>query len=202
VSLALCACRPAPVASALDLPKVPRQPDGVILEPTSALPRAVETAPARGVISLKAPLGDTVLRAAIDAFFVPFTTHDPDALDAILSRAARLLDSHGASTYTIVRDELVRRIAAFKAAGVTRVDVDAVERFEYGDLGRSGGARPRPPEMRKGDILARVHVTVPRPGGDRLFADVVVLMFRWDEDADGPGKARLKVVGFDEQDSK
>src|SRR5580658_6926485 len=96
VALALaCACQPAPMASAIDLPKTPRQPDGVILDPEPTVPRAVESAPARGVISLKEPLSDAILRGAVDAFFVPFTSHDPDALEGVLSRAARLLDSHG-----------------------------------------------------------------------------------------------------------
>jgi hypothetical protein len=189
------------MASAIDLPKTPRQPDGVILDPEPTVPRAVESAPARGVISLKEPLSDAILRGAVDAFFVPFTSHDPDALEGVLSRAARLLDSHGASSFTVVRDELVRRVAAFKAAGVTRVDVDGIERFDYGDLAQNG-AHPRPPEMRKGDVLVRVHVSLPRLSGDRLFADIVVLVFRWDEEADGPGKARLKVVGFDEQEAR
>jgi hypothetical protein len=183
----------------VELPRTPRQPDGVVLDPEPALPRAVAKAPARGVVSLKEPLDDGVLNAAIEAFFAPFTDHEPEALDSVLSRSARLLDSHGASSYTIVRDELLRRVAAFKASNVTAVHVDGVDRSEYDDL-EVTGLRPRPSEMRPGDILARVHITVPHVGGDRLFGNVVILLFRWDEDAERPGSGRLRVVGFDEQD--
>jgi hypothetical protein len=189
------------VVSVVELPKTPRQPDGVVLDPEPALPRAAESVPARGVIALKEPIGEAVVAAAVDAFFIPFTSHEPEALEGVLSHAARLLDSHGASSYTIVRDELLRRIAAFKLAGVRSVHVDGIERYDYGDLGESG-AQSRPAEMRKGDILARVHLTTPHLGGDRLFGDIVVLLFRWDEDADGPGRARLRVVGFDEADAR
>jgi hypothetical protein len=201
------------MATVVELPKTPRQPDGVFLDPEPALPRAVAKAPARGIVSLKEPVGDGILRAAIETFFAAFTDHEPDALDGVLSHSARLLDSHGASSYTVVRDELLRRVAAFKASNVTKVQIDGVERYEYDDLEVDGtsaalprrgqdlsGMRARPSEMRPGDILARVHLIVPRVGGDRLFGDVVVLLFRWDEDAEGSGSGRLRVVGFDEQD--
>jgi hypothetical protein len=188
------------MTSALELPKTPRQPDGVVIDAEPTVPRAVESSAARGVISLKEPLGDAVVRGAVEAFFVPFTSHDPEAVDGVLSHSARLLDSHGASSFAVVRDELLRRVAGFKAAGVTSVHIDSIERFDFGDLGENGG-HPRPPEMRKGEVLVRVHVTTPHPTGDRLFADVVVLLLRWDEE-DGPGKARLKVAGFDEQEAR
>jgi hypothetical protein len=195
------ACGGPPVATGLELPTTPRQPDGVVVDPEPALPRARENASARGVLSLKEPLSDAAVRAAVEAFFVPFTSHDAEALDGVLSHAARLLDSHGASSYSIVRDELLRRVAAFGRAGVGSIPIDGIERFDFGDL---GGTRThaRPLEMRKGDILVRVHVTLPHTGGDRLFGDVVVLLFRWDEEQDGPGKPRLRVVGFDEEDAR
>jgi hypothetical protein len=194
-------CGGGPVATSLELPKTARQPDGVVLDPEPLVPEAREAASARGVISLKEPLSDAAVRAAIEAFFVPFTSHDAEALDAVLSHAARLLDSRGASSYSIVRDELLRRVTAFGHAGVQRIPIDAVERYDYGDLG-ARSTHPRPPEMRKGDVLVRVHVTVPHTGNDHLFGDVVVLLFRWEEEPDGAGKARLRVVGFDEEDAR
>jgi hypothetical protein len=197
----LPACGGAPMQTTVELPDGPRQPDGVAFDPPSAIPRAVEAAGAGGVVTLKEPIGDRAIRSAISGFFAAFAVHDPEALDAILSHSARLLYSHGASSYVIVRDELLRRLAGFSRAGVNSVPIDSIERFDYGDLGASA-AHPRPPEMRKGDILVRVHLSLPKGGTDRLFADIVVLLFRWEEDVDGPGSARLRVAGFDEEEPR
>jgi hypothetical protein len=191
-------CQPAPMATVLELPKTPRQPDGVVIDPEPALPPAFARAPAEGVVSLKEPLDEGIVGAAIEAFFSVFTSHAPEALEGVLSRSARLLDSHGGSSYAIVRDELLRRVAAFKAANVTTVPIHRVERAEYADLGENG-LRPRPGEMRPGDILVRVHLAAPHAGADRLLGDVVVLLFRSETEA-AEGPPRLRVVGFDEQD--
>jgi hypothetical protein len=195
------ACPTAPMVTVVELSQSPRRPDGVVVDPEPELPRAVTSAPARGVVSLKEPLGDKVLGAAIEAFFAVFTGHDPDALDGVLSRSARLLDSHGGSSFTVVHDELARRVAAFKASNVTEVHVDRAERSEYDDLGETG-LRRRPAEMHPDDVLVRVHLTVARGGGDRLFGNVVVLLFRWEEDPERGGPARLRVAGFDEEDAR
>jgi uncharacterized protein (DUF1684 family) len=193
----LGACSAAPIRTVVELPKEPRQPDGVVLDSEPGFPTGAPRAAAVGVVALKEPISDAVVRTAGESFFAAFTSHDPDAIDAILSHAARLLDAHGGSSFAVVRDELRRRVATFKAAGVRSVNIDSFERFDYDDLGDSS-ARPRPDEMRPGDVLARLRVTVPHTGGDRLFGDVVVLLFRKEESTDGPGQSRLRVVGFDE----
>ncbi len=184
--------------TALELPKEPRHPDGVVLDPDPGMPVVVEHAQARGVVSLKEPVGDEVIRRGVDAFFDAFTRHDPDALDAILSRSARLLDAHGGSTYSALREELRGRIRAFEAAAVTSLHVEGVDRFDYRDLGGVAAARKPPQEMRPGDVLVRVHVAVPRSGSTKLFAPVVVLLLRWEDEADAPGKTTLRVAGYDE----
>jgi hypothetical protein len=197
---AAVACAPSPMSTALELPRAPRRPDAVPVDVDRALPEAAERAPASGVVSLKQPIGDDVVRHAVDAFFAAFTRHDLDALDGMLSRSARLLDAHGGSTYGALREELRGRIHAFEAAGVGAPRVDAVERFDYRDLGGEGGARQRPGEMRPHDVLVFVHVDLPRSSASKLFAPIVVLLLRWEEDADRPGKSVLRVAGYDEQD--
>jgi hypothetical protein len=172
----------------------------VVLDPDPALPPAVERAPARGVASLKEPVSDEVIRRAVESFFAVFSNRDADALDGLLSRSARLLDAHGGSTYSALREELRGRIRAFDAASVNAVRIDGIERFDYRDLGFEPGAHPRPGEMRPGDILVRVHVGLPRASGSKLFAPVVVLLWRWEEDVETPGKGLLRVAGYDEEE--
>jgi hypothetical protein len=185
--------------TAVELPTSDRHPDGVALESGLALPRAVERAPAAGVVSLKEPVGDAAIQKAVDAFFAVFTNHDGEALDALLSRSARLLDAHGGSTYGTLREELRGRIRNFDAAGITSVRVEGVERFDYRDLGGDAGVRDRPKEMRPSDVLVRVHVSLPRSSGMKLFGSVVVLLWRWEEDGEA-GKAVPRVAGYDEEE--
>jgi hypothetical protein len=193
------ACAPSPMTTALALPAAPRQPDGVLLDPSPVVPPAAERAPARGVVSLKEPVGDDVVRRAVDAFFATFANRDSEALDVLLSRSARLLDAHGGSTYSALREELRGRIHAFEVAGVSSARIDGIERFDYRDLDEAG-ARARPREMRPDDVLVRVHVSLPRSAAVKLFAAVVVLLFRWEEDMDAPGKLALRVAGYDEEE--
>ena len=187
------------MTTALEVPTAPRQPDGVLLDPAPVVPPASERAPARGVVSLKEPVGDDVIRRAVDAFFATFANRDAEALDVLLSRSARLLDAHGGSTYGALREELRGRIHAFDVAAVSSVRIEGVERFDYRDLDEAG-ARSRPREMRPGDVLVRVHVAVPRSTGVKLFSPVVVLLWRWEEDVDAPGKTVPRVAGYDEEE--
>jgi hypothetical protein len=192
------ACPPGPVATALELPTGPRRPDGVTIESPAALPAPVDRARAEGVVALKERVSDATIRAAASAFLDAFAAHDVEALDRSLSRSARHLDAHGGSSFQVLADELVRRLRLFEASGVDAVHVERIDRFFYRDLG-DGGARPRPSDMRPDDILVRAHLLLPRPSGERLLGDVVVLLLRWEEDAGAGDKRSLKVVGFDEE---
>ena len=192
------ACLRAPTVTALELPSGPRRPDGVTMDAPPALPVPALRANAEGVIALKEGAGDAAIRSAVSAFFDAFAAHDVEALDRSLSRGARHLDAHGGSSFQVLVDELLRRLRLFEANGIDAIRVDHIDRFFYRDLGE-GGARPRPSDMRPEDILVRAHILVPRPGGELLFGDVVVLLLRWEEDVATDGKPSLKVVGFDEE---
>jgi hypothetical protein len=98
----------------------------------------------------------------------------------------------------VLTDELLRRLRLFEVAGVDAVRIERIDRFFYRDLGE-GGARPRPSDMRPEDVLVRAHLLLPRPNGERLLGDIVVLLLRWEEDANASGKRSLKVVGYDEE---
>jgi hypothetical protein len=199
VFFATAGCSRAPFATVAELPKPARRPDEVF-DRDRVFPHAAASAPAQGVVSLLEPVDERVLRDAVEAFFAVFTGHDPEALEAVLSPASRLLGSHGASSYAVVHEELVRRVLAFKASNVTAIHVESVDGAAYGDFDEVGPRR-RPSEMRPGDILAYVRLTVPRVDRERLFGEVIVLLFRPEEDAEQPGRSRFRVVGFDEGDA-
>jgi hypothetical protein len=198
----LSACHARPLTTVTELPKTPRQPDGVAMDPQPALPAPVERAPAAGVVSLRAPVGEAAILALVEQLLSAFRSHDATVLDAVLSRSVRLLDTHGSGTPSVVRDELSRRVVGFKNAGVSQVHVDAIDRFTYADLGQPG-TLPRPAEMRVGDVLVRVHLAMPHPGGERLLGDVIVLLIRAEADPDAPGeKPSLRIAGFDEPEAR
>jgi hypothetical protein len=198
MSVAGSACLRGPVPTALELPSSPRRPDGVTNDIPPALPALVERAPAEGVVALKEGTSDAAIRAATNAFFDAFAAHDVEALEQSLSRSARHLDAHGGSSFQVLTDELLRRLRLFEVAGVDAVRIERIDRFFYRDLGE-GGARPRPSDMRPEDVLVRAHLLLPRPNGERLLGDIVVLLLRWEEDANASGKRSLKVVGYDEE---
>jgi hypothetical protein len=158
----------------------------------------VERAPAEGVVALKEGASDAAIRASVSAFFDAFAAHDVEALDRSLSRGARHLDAHGGSSFQVLVDELLRRLRLFEANGVDAVRIERIDRFFFRDLGEAG-ARLRPSDMRPDDVLVRAHLLLPRPSGERLFGDVVVLLLRWEEGAASSDERKLKVVGFDEE---
>jgi hypothetical protein len=198
ISLAGPACLREPIPTALELPSGPRRPDGVTFDVPPALPSLVERAPAEGVIALKEGVSDAAIRAATSAFFDAFAAHDVEALERSLSRSARHLDAHGGSSFQVLTDELLRRLRLFEAAGVDAVRIERIDRFFYRDLGERG-TRPRPSDMRPEDVLVRAHLLLPRPNGERLLGDVVVLLLRWEDDPNVSSGRNLKVVGYDEE---
>ncbi len=170
------------------MPKAPRRPDGVVLEPTPARPAAADRAPATGIIALREPLADKDVEDVVRAYVRAFEREDVDALIQLLAQEAAPLGRAGNRTQLI---ELWRtRIKNFeyqKLAGVEVARVAQLEKHTYDTLGASG-APPRPAEMRPGDLYVRVPIATPRIGSDQLFGDVLVLLLRRED-------GRLKIAG-------
>ncbi len=194
--VAACVHAPPPTVDAW--PTAPREPDGVVLEPEPAIPAPAAGAEARGVVTLAPPVGDGEIRGVVQSFFDALARRDDGAVDALLSRSARLLDAHGGSTYATLREELRSKSRALAAAGMRDLPLERIERFDYRDLGEAG-ERPLPPEARPGDVLVRVHLAWPWTSGDRVFADVVVLLLR--RELGGEVGPAWRVAGYDEQES-
>ena len=167
-----------------------------MLDPPAAVPAPEERAPARGVIALREPAGEEEALKAVHDFVQAFVRADKDAVHSMLASHATQLDSHGFGTAESLRAFFDLRLRSFdytKLAGTELYRVDQVEHYAYDELG-GGGARPRPAEMREGDVLVRVPILTPRVGNDRLFGDVVVLLLRREE-------GRFKLAGYGEDSS-
>ena len=191
---ALPAClTSSPPRTALEIADAPRHPDGVMLDPPSALPRATLSAPARGIVLLEPPIGEDEAIALVRAFFDAFVSEDLARLTTLVTQDAVPLDAHRQAAASALPDAWRQRLARLdykKLAGAPLFQPDRVTRLGYGDLG-GAGERSRPGEMKEGDLLLRVPVETPRTG-ERFFGDVVTMLARREG-------GKLKIAGYYEE---
>jgi len=176
--------------TATELPKAPRRPDGVALEPPPALPPPQDqaTVTAAGVVALREPLADKDVEDVVRAYVRAFEREDVDALTRLLAQEATPLGRAGTRAQLV--DLFRTRIKNFeyqRLAGSEIARFSQIERFTFETLG-TGGAITRPAEMRPGDLYVRVPIAIPRVGTDQLFGDVLVLLLRRED-------GRLKIAG-------
>jgi hypothetical protein len=171
------------------MPKTPRRPDGVALEPPPAMPSAFDRAEARGVVALREPLADKDVEDVVRAYIRGFEREDDQALIQLLAQDATSLGRQ-ASTRQQLIDIWRTKMKSFeyqRLAGLEIARISQLERHTYETLG-APGAPPRPPEMRPGDLYVRVPIATARVGSEQLFGDVLVLLLRRED-------GRLKIAG-------
>lgn len=185
----LTACGGPSFVSATELPKDPRHPDGVALEPTPALPSPSDRAEARGVVALREPLSVTEVEDVVRAYLRGFEREDEQALASLLTQDAASLSRPGTTRRELV-DLWRAKMKAFEyqqLAGQEIARFADIERHTYDTLGRTGAPR-RPTAMRPGDIYVRVPIHFQRTSSEALFGDVLVLLLRRED-------GRLKIAG-------
>jgi hypothetical protein len=186
-----CPAPAPPPLSPVDVPPAARHPDGVLIEPPTPIPSAADRADARGVVALREPLPDEAVQSIVSQYLRGWTSESLDSLEQLLTTDAVTLDGAHQSRGQL-RESWRARMQSLdykKLAGVQVARLDRIERFEFADLGVPG-APPRPPEMQRGDVLARVPIASARVGAEQLFPDVLVLLLRREE-----GRYRIAGVG-------
>jgi hypothetical protein len=171
------------------MPKTPRRPDGVALEPPAAMPSASDRAEAKGVVALREPLADKDVEDVVRAYLRAFEREDEPALILLVAQDATSLGRPGSSRQQLV-EMWKTKLKSFeyqRLAGLEVARLSQMERHTYETLG-APGAPPRPPEMRPGDLYLRIPIATPRVGSEQLFGDVLVLLLRREE-------GRLKIAG-------
>jgi hypothetical protein len=192
----LAACGAEAMPTAAEMPVEPRHPDGVVLEPSPAIPDAGDVASARGVVALREPLGEEAIKKTVHAYFVAFVKEDRVAIEKLMTDDVVELGTQGRNGKDTLAGEWKARVSSLeyeKLEGTTVEDLDGIERFHYDDLG-GAGRDSRPPEMRPSDLLVRVHVLEARVQGERYFGDIIVFLLR----RDGP---EYKIAGIEERDA-
>jgi hypothetical protein len=189
---AITADRASIVALADEPDAAPRRPDGVVLEPPTAMPSASARAEARGVVALRQPIPveavNEVVRALVDAW-----AHESlDGLFALLTQDAGPLDARARGRAALMEGwrQRLRAREYKKLEGLELYRPDRIERYLYEDLG--GPDEPsRPADMRPDDVYVRVPLEVSQLGGERYFEGVLVLLLRLDQ-------GHLKIAGYGE----
>jgi len=188
-SLALVACGGGGWETATEMPKAPRRPDGVALEPPAAMPAASDRAEARGVVALREPLADKDVEDIVRAYIRAFERADDQALIQLLAQDAASLGRAGTNRQQLIETwrTKMKSFEYQRLAGLEIARISQLERHTYETLG-TPGALPRPAEMRPGDLYIRVPIATPRVGSDQLFGEVLVLLLRRED-------GRLKIAG-------
>ncbi len=176
-----------------------------MLDPPPALPLAVDRAGARGVVTLREPLGDDALYEVVHAYILAFQHEDVEALIQLLTPDAVSLDPKGPRSRGAIVDgwrARFRNLDYRKLAGTEVVDMASIERYTAENFG-GPSAPPRPTEMRDGDVLLRIPVAGARVGGERYFGDVIVMLLRRDAPAaEGAAiKQRYRIAALSEEDA-
>jgi hypothetical protein len=173
---------------------LPRSPDGVVLDPPSAIPGATERAAAQGVVALRQPLGDDAVRDVVRAIAEAWQSESVDQLVALLTEDAGPIEARSRGRAPLVEGWRQRMHAHEYShlAGVDLFRADRIERYYFDDLA-ARDAPPRPPDMRKDELFVRVPIEVTRYAGERLFGDAWTLLLRRDE-------GRYKIAAYGETD--
>jgi hypothetical protein len=178
----------APLETATEMPKQPRRPDGVVLEPEPALPPASDKAAATGIIALREPLADKDVEDVVRAYVRAFEREDVEGLRQLLAQEASPLGRAGGRQQLLELWALkIKNFEYQKLSGAELVRTSQIEKETFDSLGQPG-APPRPSEMRPGDLYVRVPIATPRVGSEQLFGDVLVLLLRRED-------GRLKIAG-------
>ncbi len=177
----------------------PRRPDGVVVEPTPALPSPALWAKARDVVSLREPVGRQAIVRVVQALVEAWQSESLDALVGLLAVDAGPIDARGHGRGSL-RESWRQRLHAHEYSRLAGVQLIRDERIEYWDVDelRESAApapptdmRPHPPpDMRPDEIFVRAPIDRTRVAGERLFGDVLVLVLRREN-----GELRIAAYG-------
>jgi hypothetical protein len=187
---------PAPSSAA----SAERRTEGAFLEAEPARPTPASRAEARGVVSLREPIGARAVAQFVDAFLDAWRRESLDDLDSLLSQSsdAGPIEARGRGRAALI-ENWKQRLKAY-ANEYTHLEGELVapERIEQwgsDDVGRLVGLSLPRVEMRLGDVFASAPLRVTSSGSDKLFGNFLVMVLRR-ENGD------LRMVAYGETDER
>ncbi len=194
-SPAVAPVAPAGLATAEPGASARRRPDGVLLEPAPVLPVAVSRAQAQGVLALREPAATDAVVELVLGFLDGWQHESLDALLALTSSDAGLLEGNDHGHAALV-ESWRQRLHAHDYARLSGAEIvrpERIERWEWDALGTPPNPG-RPAGMRPGEVLVRAPIEVTRVAGERVFGDVMTLVV---ESQDG----HLRIAAYGESDA-
>ena len=193
-------CGGANLETQLDLKDATRKPDGVLVEPTPAMPAPEERGTTQaGVLALRQPIGDEQIAEIAKKYVRAFVENDSAGFGELFENDAVMFADNGRSTArTTITSNFSERIRQHRGEYRQYPDVarlDRIMQWSADDLGPHTDP-PRPNEMKPGDVYARIPMQSPlSQAGDPLYKNTLVLMLRRGADR------QLKIAGVAETDS-
>lgn len=192
-------CGASNLETQLDLKDATRKPDGVLVEPTPAMPSPEERGTTQaGVLALRQPIGDEQIAEVVKKYIRAFVDNDSSAFGELFENDAVMFADNGRSTArTTITQNFSERVRQHRAEYRLYPDVarlDRIMQWSSEDLGPHTDP-PRPNEMKPGDVYARVPMQSPlSQAGDPLYKNTLVILLRR-----GPDR-QLKIAGIAETD--
>lgn len=168
-----------------------RRPDGVVLEPLTAMPPAVTVAKARGVVALRLALSGEAVRACVEQLLDAWQQGSLDALAALLTSDAGPLEARARGPGALI-EAFRQRLRAHDYKRLEGTELARLDRVEHstGSESPGGDAPPRPPDMRPGEVYVRVPLEVTQIAGEKVFEPALLLVMRSEA-----GRARITAYG-------
>jgi hypothetical protein len=200
IALSCACCGGAGLDTQLELKDATRKPDGVLVEPTPAMPAPEERGSTQaGVLTLRQPIGDEQIAEVAKKYVHAFMFTDRTEFADLFESDAVMFGDNGRSsaraTITQNFDERVRQHRAEYRQYPDVARLDRIMQWSSEDLGPHTDP-PRPNEMKSGDVYARIPMQSPlSQAGDPLYKNTLVLLLRR-----GPDR-QLKIAGIAETDA-
>jgi hypothetical protein len=194
------ACGASNLETQLDLKDATRKPDGVLVEPTPAMPAPEEHGAAQaGILALRQPIGDEQIAEVVKKYVHAFVDTDRNGFaDLFENDAVMFMDNGRSSARTTITQNFDERIRQHRGEYRLYPDVarlDRIMQWSSDDLGPHTDP-PRPNEMKPGDVYARIPIQSPlSQSGDPLYKNTLILLLRRGADR------QLKIAGVAETDA-
>ena len=194
-------CGASNLETQLDLKDATRKPDGVLVEPTPAMPAPEERGTAQaGVLALRQPIGDEQIAEVVKTYVRAFVETDRTAFaDLFENDAVMFMDNGRSSARPTITQNFDERIRQHRGEYRQYPDIarlDRIMQWSSDDLGPHTDP-PRPNEMKPGDVYARIPLQSPlSQAGDPLYKNTLVLLLRRSS-----ADRQLKIAGIAETDS-
>jgi hypothetical protein len=162
-----------------------------VLEPPTAIPPAVATAEARGVVALRPSLSGEAIHDCVRDLVEAWQRGSLDELTTLLASDAGPIEARarGPGALTEAWRQRLRAREYRRLEGMDLVRPERVEHYSYGELGGEG-APARPADMHPDETYVRVPLEVTQVNGEKYFEGTIVLLLRGDH-----GRAKITAYG-------